>query len=256
MSYIGSSPLPIPTFQDSRDACPKDLLAFIESIITTLKNDTAEEILRTERSKWMSMFNTLNWAVLVTPCQPDEYPWNTMHERVKLLEVSFKVLCSASEQCGDILSHNAELAKSMIVKLLDISTSLDVWLDVTGVPLKAGFPGPGTLRATCTQATIGMLKAFGNGLRIDNAGKPGWHILRDIAEEFFALCRGTFTRIYPAMLSLNAPVRTYVCAAGRSISYPLLCASQDTSWATSTSTSSKEGERRGQEAQARGQVEV
>lgn len=191
MSLPGSSPLPIPTFQDTDGASPKELLSFLQDYITRLKKDSTQELLHDKRAKSLSLLDSLDGEFLQPFPLPHQYSWHTLHEKIKLSEVIFDMLYRMARRCGEVLCLHESLAKSIFVKLLDLATSLDVWIDERDIPLRDGYASPATLYTNCVQAAFGILQAFEEGVKIDHAGKPGWQILRSVGEECFGVCQGT-----------------------------------------------------------------
>ncbi|EKM59861.1 uncharacterized protein PHACADRAFT_181804 [Phanerochaete carnosa HHB-10118-sp] len=188
MSAIDSSPLPIPTFQASDQPCPKDLLDFLLNFIQLATSQSAEVLLHNSRKRWLSAFDTLNRSFLKPLELPDEFEWHMLHERTKLFEVTFELFCLLTTRCGEVLSYQEDLTKSMLCKLLDVASSLEIWLDVPDVPVKEGFPSPEKLYADCMKTMTAMLQALAGSAKIDHAGKPGWQILKSIGEECLAVC--------------------------------------------------------------------
>ena len=190
MSHPASSPLPIPTFQDTDGASPKELLSFLQDYVTKLKNDSVRELLDDKRAKSLSLLDNLDRDFLQPFPLPHQYSWNSLHEKIKLSEVIFDMLYRMARRCGEVLCLHESLAKSIYVKLLNLATSLDVWIDVHDIPLKEGYASPVALYTSCTQAASGMLQALKEGVKIDHAGRPGWQVLRGIGDECFAVCQG------------------------------------------------------------------
>jgi hypothetical protein len=188
MSLQDSSSFPIPTFEELDGASPKNLLTFLQTFIDRIKNDKGD--LRRERTRLLSLFESLNKSFIPPLPLPEAYPWNSMHERSAVSEVTFDMLYRLSKRCGEVFLYKEDLSKSIFVKLLDFCVSAEIWIDVPDVPVKEGFPSPETLRAGCVHATVGMLRALAENIKIDYAGKPGWQILRSIAEECLAVCQG------------------------------------------------------------------
>lgn len=197
MSTVYSSPPPIPTFQASDAPCPKDLLDFLLNFIELATSQSAEVLLHNSRKRWLSAFDSLNRSFLKPLELPDEFGWHMLHERTKLFEVTLELFYLLTIRCGEVLSYQEDLTKSMLCKLLDVASSLEVWLDVPDVPVKEGFPSPEKLHADCVKTITAMLQALAGCAKIDHAGKPGWQILRSIGEEFLSVCSGRSHCLYP-----------------------------------------------------------
>ena len=189
MNHPGSSPLPIPTFQESDGASPKELLSFLLNFIYRLKHDSIQD-LHHHRSRSLSVLDALDRDFLFPFPSPNEYPWNVLHEKIKLTEVICDLLCVMARRCGEVLCLQENIARSVFAKLLDLATGLDVWIDVPDLPLKEGYASPEQLHANCVLAASAMLRAFKKGIAIDHGGPPGWKVLRNIAEECFQVCQG------------------------------------------------------------------
>ena len=193
MSALDSSPLPIPTFQASDAPCPKDLLDFLLNFIQLATHQPAEVLLHNSRKRWLSAFDTLNRSFLKPLELPEQFEWHMLHERTKLFEVTFELLYLLTTRCGEVLSYQEDLTKSMLSKLLDIASSLEVWLDVSDIPSQEDFPNPEKLYADCVKTINAMLRALAGCTKIDHEGRAGWQILRNIGEECLASCIGAWS---------------------------------------------------------------
>ncbi|GJE85010.1 serine/threonine-protein kinase [Phanerochaete sordida] len=185
---MDSSPLPIPTFQSLDEPCPKHLLDFLLNFIQLATHQSPEALLHNSRKRWLSAFDTLNRSFLKPLELPEQFGWHMLHERTKLFEVTFELLYLLTTRCGEVLSYQENLTKSMLCKLLDIASSLEVWLDVPDIPPQEDFPSPEKLYTDCVKTISAMLYALAGCTKIDHEGRAGWQILRSVGEDCLASC--------------------------------------------------------------------
>ncbi|KIP04560.1 hypothetical protein PHLGIDRAFT_190722 [Phlebiopsis gigantea 11061_1 CR5-6] len=190
MSYPGSSPSPLPTFQETDGASPKELLSFLQDYTAKLKHDSIQELLHEKRGKALSLLDNLDRDFLLPFPLPSECSWNTLHEKIKLSEVIFDMLYRMARRCGEVLCLQENIARSIFTKLLNMAVSLDVWIDIQDLQPKEGYATPERLYTNCILAASGMLHAFKEGVAIDHGGPPGWKILRAVTEECSRVCQG------------------------------------------------------------------
>ena len=234
MSHPGSSPLPLPTFQETDGASPKQLLSFLQDYATKLEHDSIQELLHEKRDKALSLLGNLDRDFLLPFPPPNEYSWNTLHEKIKLSEVIFGMLYRMARRCGEVLCLQENIARSIFTKLLNLATSLDVWIDVPNLHLKEGYATPEMLYTNCVLAASGMLHAFKEGVAIDHGGPPGWQILRTVAEECSRVCQGKWL-LHCSALYIETYRPTF-CTPGRGFLHSSVCLSKSILWPTTITT--------------------
>lgn len=190
MSPPGPTPIPLPTFHESGEACPKDLLDFLQPLASRLEDETHAQLMEYDSVKWIPVINTINSHFLAAFPGPNEFPWNAMHEKSKVSEVVFDVLYRIALRVGEVLLPNQELVEDMFVRLLNVGLSLDPWLDIPDIEAKEDFPSPRVLRDRALRAARQIMVSLGNKVKLDTAGDPGWKMLLKIVNECIAVCQG------------------------------------------------------------------
>ena len=232
MSVPDSSSLPIPTFHDTDGTSPKNLLAFLQKFIQRMQNDNSKDFLHGERTRMINLFESLHKEFLPPLPLPEEYPWDSMHERSTVSEVTFDMMYRLARRCREAFSYQEDLSKSIFVKLLDFSVSADVWIDVPNISVKDGFPSPDALRLGCVHATIGVLHAYADCVNVGHAGKAGWQIFRDVAEGCISACLGEEVSTCRASVTLSIICRASEGTAYRPLSHPFVRYTRDPPWPT------------------------
>ena len=188
------TPLPVPTFDpDASDASAAHLLEFLQNLsdqFASENSQTSEDY----RDACLHLIKSLNDYLLKRFPSPLEYIWSTLHERTKLTEVTLEFIPRATSRVGDIFHNKDELAKSLVLRLLDVCHVLDAWLDVPDIPIEDGYSSPSTLRVKAVKAVIAVLHCLGNNVKRDNENEggnlAGWEVLRSLADECIEACAG------------------------------------------------------------------
>ncbi|KAJ3556801.1 hypothetical protein NM688_g1817 [Phlebia brevispora] len=119
---------------------------------------------------------------------PQEYPWVTIYEKIKLIEASFDVFpLVGAAFCAE---HDfSDFSKRFFLRVFRICHVLDAWIDVPGVSAQDGYPTPRDLYEKGVQACIGLLRAWFESVKTEKSGLRGWQVAKEMTTELLALCQ-------------------------------------------------------------------
>jgi serine/threonine-protein kinase ATR len=197
------NPTPFPATFDSNagDASPKQFLDFLRNLISqNLDGDPSVRIPATNRETWVTVIVSLSDHFLTPLPSHRDAPWNAMHEKVKLVEITMEVIQRATDRVDALYAGPGDLAKRIFASVLKFCTGLDVWVDLE-VPKEDGIPTPLDLRQRAVQTAVGILRCMGNNITaVGGTDEPTWKILRDILTDSLEVSHGAYPCKSPSTL--------------------------------------------------------
>lgn len=206
---IVPTPLPVPTFQATGDPSPAHLLEFLETLSGDLDrrpvrpNSQSNEVL-----SWTHLVSGLADHFLAYFPTPQELPWSAIHEKIKLTDISLRLIHRATERVELLFISSNDLAQNVFSRLLNLCYVLDIWVDVT-VPKEDGYPSPEELQRKAVHTIVAVLRSLGGRLNVGSTKKTllAHKTLKETLSECLACCNGA----QPALISpcAKADIQTY-----------------------------------------------
>ena len=120
---------------------------------------------------------------------PTEYPWDAIHEKIRLIEASFDVFSRVGAAfCAE--EDFSQFAKKFFSRVYNICHALEGWIDVPNVVVEEGYPSPRELYEKGEQACIGLLRAWFGCVKLEQSTTRGWQVANDVVAECLAVCQG------------------------------------------------------------------
>lgn len=183
--------LPVPTFdQNGLDITPGAFLKILQDLSTKFASPTDEPI------SWefvRERFTAITHYFLTGFAQPHEFSWKNQHERIKLTEITFALIPLVTQQTPEIFFKADDLGKSLVLRILSVCHTLDIWLDVPNIPYEDNYPLPSVLRTKAVCAVVAVLQCLGNSTKqLESEVKvpAGWETLRSLLMECIKGCEG------------------------------------------------------------------
>ncbi|KAI0938155.1 hypothetical protein AcV7_003428 [Taiwanofungus camphoratus] len=187
---IVPTPLPVPTFQATGDPSPAHLLEFLETLSGDLDrrpvrpNSQSNEVL-----SWTHLVSGLADHFLAYFPTPQELPWSAIHEKIKLTDISLRLIHRATERVELLFISSNDLAQNVFSRLLNLCYVLDIWVDVT-VPKEDGYPSPEELQRKAVHTIVAVLRSLGGRLNVGSTKKTllAHKTLKETLSECLACC--------------------------------------------------------------------
>lgn len=192
MNMPPSTPFPVPSFQNAdAEASPTQFLGFLRNLIAeNLEGDPSVRIPVSDRESWITVINGLSDHFLASfPCA-NVVPWNAMHEKLELIEITLEIIKRVTFRVDAMYSGPGDAAKRIFARLLNLCSALDSWIDVE-VPVEEGIPTPLHLRGQAFQTTTDLLRHLGGNISMSGGpDAPTWKILKSIMCECLDVTQG------------------------------------------------------------------
>jgi serine/threonine-protein kinase ATR len=173
-----------------KDTSPEEFLDFLRALIKEHLNDSAR-ISASNSESWVGVIQGLSDHFLTPLPSGHESTWAAIGEKIQLVEITLEVLQRATVRVESLYGGRTEFAKHMFVRLLELSNSLDSWMDVV-FESPNNLLTPSELRAIVFQGVVSLLRCLGNGVTTPNdSEEPTWKILRTIVGECIDALNGT-----------------------------------------------------------------
>jgi serine/threonine-protein kinase ATR len=187
-----STPFPVPSFNaSSSNATPAQFLEFLRSLITQHLGDTSPRILSSAKAAWATIVDGLTDHFLGPFPLPDIITWESMQEKVEMTEATLEVIRRVFMRVEGIYNGSEALVRKMFARLLDLCSTLDVWVDVEILSGDQAFT-PGCVKKKALGLLVFLLRGLGNNTPppSDQQYQPLWKTLREILKECVDVCHG------------------------------------------------------------------
>lgn len=186
-----STQYPPPTF-DNENETPKYLYEQLEAL-SEWANDGKQLLVKlsneSDRTNCMNVMRNFYDHVIYSFPSAEQYPWETIHERIKFINTSFDVFPFVGAAfCAE--NDFQDFSKLFFSRVLGVCHVLESWIDVPDVPNQDGYPTPMQLHDKGERACIGLLRAWLGCLSTEKSGLRGWEVAKDIATQCITLCQG------------------------------------------------------------------
>jgi serine/threonine-protein kinase ATR len=194
MNIPTSTPFPVPNFQNTdADASPKQFLGFLRNLVAeNLDGDPSIQIPATSRDSWITVINGLSDHFLASFPTSNVVPWTEMHDKLDLIDITLEIIHRVTVRVDALFSGPGDdAAKKIFVRLLNLCSALDSWLDVD-IVVEDDIPTPLHLREKTFRVAIDLLRHLGG--MATNA--PAWKILRSILAECLDVAQGGYHTLF------------------------------------------------------------
>jgi serine/threonine-protein kinase ATR len=165
---------------------PKEFLVFLRNLIAQNLDDE----LASTRTDWVGIIIKLADHFLTPFPSNNDVPWDAMHDKIKLAEITLEVVHRATDRVRALYIGPNDLAKKIFTRLLNLCSSLDGWVGVE-VPGVEGIPTPLDLRNKSFQTVVDLLRRLGSNVTsVGESDEPTWRQLRNIIVEILEVGRG------------------------------------------------------------------
>jgi serine/threonine-protein kinase ATR len=205
MSIPNSTPFPVATFDSNAgDGSAKQFLDFLHTLISeNLDSDPPLRIPATSRGTWVPVIAALSDHFLASLPSHRTVPWNAMHEKVKLVEITLEVVQRVTDRVDALYAGPGNFASKIFTRLLNLCICLDVWVDVV-VPEENDIPTPLQLRQKTVQVAVSVLRCLGSNVVVaGGSDEHTWKMLRNIVTQCLEVINGmeAFAFTFPMILT-------------------------------------------------------
>jgi serine/threonine-protein kinase ATR len=188
------TPFPVPSFNGSNfDASPAQFLEFLRSLISQyLDGDATSHIDASNTQTWTAIVVSLAETFLASFPLPDHVPWNTMQEKVTIVEATLEVMQRVFQRVDGIYYGSDDLVKKLFARLLDLCQVLDLWVERDLSPDEGVFM-PQHMKDKTFNIIVMVLRGLGGAnlnLKASETTDACWKTLRCILTEGVEMCRG------------------------------------------------------------------
>ncbi|KZT71549.1 hypothetical protein DAEQUDRAFT_111495 [Daedalea quercina L-15889] len=198
-----STQMPFPTFGKTDDTTSSSayLLEFLQHFLQQIDNDDPE--IQRDIDMWRRATADVADNVLGNIPPPEQLPWHSMHEQLKLAEISLDIIEHSARKVDRFFSKPDDFAPTVMHSLLRIGLVSDRWTDVA-VDQRENYLNPEDMRKKVSDACRAVLDAFGkiNQPRLDKDKEeekangnslPLYETQRRILSEYLAVCNDIHT---------------------------------------------------------------
>jgi len=132
-----------------------------------------------------------------------------MHEKLDLIEITLEIVQRVTVRVDALYSGPGDAAKKIFVRLLNLCSALDSWLDVD-IIVEDDIPTPARIREKALTVGIDILRYLGGTTTGGGSHVLSWRILRSILIECLDVGQGEYQcvlrsgscSLYPEFVSL------------------------------------------------------
>jgi serine/threonine-protein kinase ATR len=193
MNIPTSTPFPVPSFHNAdSDTSPKEFQAFLRKLVTDdLDGDPSIRIPASSRDSWITVINGLSDHFLASFPTSNVVLWGAMHEKLDLIEITLEIVQRVTVRVDALFSGPGDAGKKIFVRLLNLCSALDSWLDVD-IIVEDEIPTPVRIREKALAVAIDILRYLGGITTGGGSQAPSWKILRDILIECLDVGQGEY----------------------------------------------------------------
>jgi len=193
MNIPPSTPFPVSTFQNKNvDASPKQFLGFLRKLVAdNLDGDPSIRIPASGKDSWMTIINGLSDHFLVSFPTSNVVEWSAMHEKLDLIKITLEIIQRVTGRVDALFSGSEDAANTMFVRLLNLCSALDSWLDVN-IPIEREMPTPLQLRDKTFKVAVDLLRHLGDITTSGGSNPPSWKTLKRILIECLDVAQGIY----------------------------------------------------------------
>jgi serine/threonine-protein kinase ATR len=114
-----------------------------------------------------------------------------MHEKLDLIEITLEIVQRVTIRVDALYSGPGDAAKKIFVRLLNLCSALDSWLDVD-IIVEDEIPTPARIREKALAVAIDILRYLGGITTGGGSHAPSWKILRSILIECLDVGQGEY----------------------------------------------------------------
>jgi hypothetical protein len=192
MNVPDSTQFPGATFDtNAEDGSAQGFLEFLRGLIKdNLSSDPPVPIPHANRGTWVPVIVALSEHFLTPLPSHHTVLWDAMHEKIKLVEITFEVVQRVTDRLDALYAGPGDLAKKIVTRLISMCVGLDIWIDVD-VPEEKDIPTPLDLMRKAFQTAVCVLRSLGSTALIPGGSEePTWKILRHILLEYVEVGHG------------------------------------------------------------------
>lgn len=189
-----STPFAVPGLDHAevRVNSPESLLLFLRSVNKEYLGDNLPRIPASNKDNWIAIVNALADELLRTFPLPDGNTWDSMGEKIELVETTLEVSKRVFRHVNGIYNSSEALVKKLLARSIYLCGVLDLWIEVD-VPCGDQILHPADMKERAIDAIVSILRGFGDHNPLSSEGqKPSWKILREILQECLDICNGKF----------------------------------------------------------------
>jgi len=112
-----------------------------------------------------------------------------MHEKLDLIKITLEIIQRVTGRVDALFSGSEDAANTMFVRLLNLCSALDSWLDVN-IPIEREMPTPLQLRDKTFKVAVDLLRHLGDITTSGGSNPPSWKTLRRILIECLDVAQG------------------------------------------------------------------